>query len=66
MHALITVMLWHATCRYVLMPVNEPTFNTPRKSQIQTYLEQVCTVCWLMHARRPPLLLLLLLRPLLR
>lgn len=25
---------------YVLMPVNEPTFGTPRKSQIQTYLEQ--------------------------
>ncbi|KAF5831174.1 p-hydroxyphenylpyruvate dioxygenase [Dunaliella salina] len=25
---------------YVLMPVNEPTFNTPRKSQIQTFLEQ--------------------------
>lgn len=24
----------------VLMPVNEPTFDTPRKSQIQTYLEQ--------------------------
>lgn len=24
----------------VLLPVNEPTFNTPRKSQIQTYLEQ--------------------------
>ncbi|KXZ47898.1 hypothetical protein GPECTOR_32g511 [Gonium pectorale] len=24
----------------VLMPVNEPTFGTPRKSQIQTYLEQ--------------------------
>ena len=23
----------------VLLPVNEPTFNTPRKSQIQTYLE---------------------------
>jgi 4-hydroxyphenylpyruvate dioxygenase len=22
------------------MPVNEPTFNTPRKSQIQTFLEQ--------------------------
>ncbi len=26
--------------RYVLLPVNEPTFGTPRKSQIQTYLEQ--------------------------
>ncbi|KAJ9522564.1 hypothetical protein QJQ45_008333, partial [Haematococcus lacustris] len=25
---------------YVLLPVNEPTFGTPRKSQIQTYLEQ--------------------------
>lgn len=24
---------------YVLMPVNEPTFGTPRKSQIQTYIE---------------------------
>ncbi|TYZ59563.1 hypothetical protein PybrP1_011641 [[Pythium] brassicae (nom. inval.)] len=24
----------------VLLPVNEPTFGTPRKSQIQTYLEQ--------------------------
>lgn len=24
----------------VLMPINEPTFGTPRKSQIQTYLEQ--------------------------
>eukprot|EP00889_Picochlorum_renovo_P000040 jgi/Picre1/27070/NNA_000040.t1 len=24
----------------VLIPVNEPTFNTPRKSQIQTFLEQ--------------------------
>lgn len=24
----------------VLIPVNEPTFGTPRKSQIQTYLEQ--------------------------
>lgn len=24
----------------VLMPVNEPTFGTARKSQIQTYLEQ--------------------------
>jgi len=24
----------------VLLPVNEPTFDTPRKSQIQTYLEQ--------------------------
>ena len=24
----------------VILPVNEPTFNTPRKSQIQTYLEQ--------------------------
>ena len=23
----------------VLLPINEPTFNTPRKSQIQTYLE---------------------------
>lgn len=22
------------------MPMNEPTFGTPRKSQIQTYLEQ--------------------------
>lgn len=25
---------------FVLLPVNEPTFGTPRKSQIQTYLEQ--------------------------
>lgn len=25
--------------QYVLLPVNEPTFGTPRKSQIQTYLE---------------------------
>lgn len=25
---------------YVLLPLNEPTFGTPRKSQIQTYLEQ--------------------------
>ena len=25
---------------YVLLPVNEPTFGTKRKSQIQTYLEQ--------------------------
>ncbi len=24
----------------VILPVNEPTFGTPRKSQIQTYLEQ--------------------------
>lgn len=24
----------------VLIPINEPTFGTPRKSQIQTYLEQ--------------------------
>ena len=24
----------------VILPINEPTFNTPRKSQIQTYLEQ--------------------------
>lgn len=24
---------------FILMPVNEPTFGTPRKSQIQTYLE---------------------------
>lgn len=24
----------------VICPVNEPTFGTPRKSQIQTYLEQ--------------------------
>lgn len=24
----------------VLLPVNEPTFGTKRKSQIQTYLEQ--------------------------
>ncbi|KAG2483092.1 hypothetical protein HYH03_018030 [Edaphochlamys debaryana] len=24
----------------VLLPINEPTFGTPRKSQIQTYLEQ--------------------------
>lgn len=24
----------------ILLPVNEPTFGTPRKSQIQTYLEQ--------------------------
>jgi len=24
----------------VILPVNEPTFDTPRKSQIQTYLEQ--------------------------
>ncbi|KAK9805108.1 hypothetical protein WJX73_009028 [Symbiochloris irregularis] len=24
----------------VIMPINEPTFGTPRKSQIQTYLEQ--------------------------
>jgi 4-hydroxyphenylpyruvate dioxygenase len=26
----------------VLLPVNEPTFGTKRKSQIQTYLEQNC------------------------
>jgi 4-hydroxyphenylpyruvate dioxygenase len=26
----------------VLLPVNEPTFGTRRKSQIQTYLEQNC------------------------
>ncbi|MCG8462780.1 MAG: hypothetical protein MI919_41370, partial [Holophagales bacterium] len=25
---------------YVLLPINEPTFGTKRKSQIQTYLEQ--------------------------
>lgn len=25
---------------YVILPVNEPTFGTARKSQIQTYLEQ--------------------------
>mmetsp|Transcript_32180 Transcript_32180/g.81790 ORF Transcript_32180/g.81790 Transcript_32180/m.81790 type:complete len:476 (-) Transcript_32180:554-1981(-) len=25
---------------YVLLPINEPTFGTPRKSQIQTFLEQ--------------------------
>ncbi len=25
----------------VLLPINEPTFGTKRKSQIQTYLEQV-------------------------
>lgn len=25
---------------FILLPVNEPTFGTPRKSQIQTYLEQ--------------------------
>jgi len=25
---------------FVILPVNEPTFGTPRKSQIQTYLEQ--------------------------
>jgi len=25
---------------YILLPINEPTFGTPRKSQIQTYLEQ--------------------------
>lgn len=24
----------------ILLPINEPTFGTPRKSQIQTYLEQ--------------------------
>lgn len=24
---------------YILMPINEPTFGTPRKSQIQTFLE---------------------------
>ena len=24
----------------IICPVNEPTFGTPRKSQIQTYLEQ--------------------------
>ena len=24
----------------VILPINEPTFGTPRKSQIQTYLEQ--------------------------
>lgn len=34
-------VVW-APCRYVLMPMNEPTFGTPRKSQIQTFLEQVC------------------------
>jgi 4-hydroxyphenylpyruvate dioxygenase len=27
----------------VLLPINEPTFGTARKSQIQTYLEQVNT-----------------------
>jgi hypothetical protein len=32
-------------CRYLLLPVNEPTFNTPRKSQIQTFLEQVILAC---------------------
>ena len=25
---------------FILLPLNEPTFGTPRKSQIQTYLEQ--------------------------
>jgi hypothetical protein len=25
---------------YILLPLNEPTFGTPRKSQIQTFLEQ--------------------------
>jgi 4-hydroxyphenylpyruvate dioxygenase len=25
---------------FVILPLNEPTFGTPRKSQIQTYLEQ--------------------------
>ena len=25
---------------FVILPINEPTFGTPRKSQIQTYLEQ--------------------------
>jgi len=25
---------------YILLPINEPTFGTKRKSQIQTYLEQ--------------------------
>jgi len=25
----------------ILLPINEPTFGTKRKSQIQTYLEQV-------------------------
>ena len=25
---------------FVILPMNEPTFGTPRKSQIQTYLEQ--------------------------
>ncbi|KAJ1640485.1 Glyoxalase/Bleomycin resistance protein/Dihydroxybiphenyl dioxygenase [Pavlovales sp. CCMP2436] len=29
-----------SNCETVLLPLNEPTYNTRRKSQIQTYLEQ--------------------------
>ena len=34
----------------ILLPINEPTYGTKRKSQIQTYLEQnnvrmLCVVC---------------------
>lgn len=32
-------MVMASNNEYVLLPVNEPTFGTPRKSQIQTYLE---------------------------
>ena len=35
----------------VILPVNEPTFGTPRKSQIQTYLEQNEVQCeWVVKA----------------
>jgi len=33
-------MVFASNNEMVLLPVNEPTFGTPRKSQIQTYLEQ--------------------------
>lgn len=35
----------------VILPVNEPTFGTPRKSQIQTYLEQNEVQCnWIVNS----------------
>ena len=30
----------------ILLPINEPTYGTKRKSQIQTYLEQNKVVQW--------------------
>ena len=39
-------MVLASNAENVLLPINEPTFGTSRKSQIQTYLEQVRELGW--------------------